>query len=287
MGRQASTTRNFEHSHFHDSLMWGENLTNLSITGTGRIYGKGLARGWEKEVTPQYEGNKAIALKNCRNVLLRDFTILHGGWFAILATGVDNLVMDAVKLDTQRDGMDIDCCHNVRVSDCSVNSPWDDGICLKSSFGLGQFRSTENVTITNCLVSGYDEGTMLDGTRKHEDPSNPEPTGRIKFGTESNGGFQAITISNCIFECCQGLAMESDDGALVEDVHRHQHRHAEGSSRRRSSCRSATGCAAPRARPRGQAPPRAHQQHRRRGRRARPGHPGHRAERPRHRGRDA
>jgi polygalacturonase len=210
--------QDFGHSHFHDSLMWGENLTNLSITGTGRIYGKGLARGWNKEVTPQYVGNKAIALKNCRNVLLRDFSILHGGWFAILATGVDNLVMDAVKLDTQRDGVDIDCCHNVRVSNCSVNSPWDDGICLKSSFGLGQFRSTENVTITNCLVSGYDEGTMLDGTRKHEDPTNPEPTGRIKFGTESNGGFQAITITNCVFECCRGLAMESDDGALVEDV---------------------------------------------------------------------
>ncbi len=31
---------------------------------------------------PDGVGNKAIALKNCRNVLLRDFTILHGGHFA-------------------------------------------------------------------------------------------------------------------------------------------------------------------------------------------------------------
>ena len=36
-------------------------------------------------------GNKAIALKNCRNVLLRDFSVLKGGHFALLATGVDNL----------------------------------------------------------------------------------------------------------------------------------------------------------------------------------------------------
>jgi hypothetical protein len=114
--------------------------------------------------------------------------------------------------------MDIDCCHNVRVSNCSVNSPWDDGICLKSSFGLGQFRSTDNVTISDCFVSGYDEGTLLDGTRTHLDPTNPYPTGRIKFGTESNGGYQAITISNCVFECCRGLAMETVDGARVEDV---------------------------------------------------------------------
>jgi polygalacturonase len=206
------------HSHWHDSLIWGEDLVNVSITGTGRIYGKGLTRGWDKEVQPQYVGNKAIALKNCRNVLLRDITIQHGGWFGILATGVDNFTMDAVTIDTQRDGVDIDCCHNVRVSNCSVNSPWDDGICLKSSFGLGQFRSTDNVTISNCLVSGYDEGTLLDGTRRHDDPKNPQPTGRIKFGTESNGGFQAITITNCVFQCCRGLALESVDGALIEDV---------------------------------------------------------------------
>jgi polygalacturonase len=211
--------QDFGHSHWHDSLIWGEGLTNVSITGPGRIFGKGLSRGWEKEHTPQkVGGNKAIALRNCRNVLLRDFTIEHGGWFGILATGVDNLTIDALTIDTNRDGMDIDCCHNVRVSNCSVNSPWDDGICLKSSFGLGQFRSTENVTISDCLVSGYDEGSLLDGSRRHDASGNPEPTGRIKFGTESNGGFKAITISNCVFECCRGLAMESVDGAVIQDV---------------------------------------------------------------------
>ena len=98
--------------------------------------------------------NKAIALKNCRNVILRDFSILHGGHFGILATGVDNLTIDNLKIDTNRDGMDIDCCRNVRITNCSVNSPWDDGICLKSSFALGYARATEMVTISNCMVSG-------------------------------------------------------------------------------------------------------------------------------------
>ncbi len=153
------------HSHWHDSLIWGEELTNVSITGEGRIYGKGLSRGWGGEKVVQKVGNKAIALRNCRNVILRDITIEHGGWFGILATGVDNLTIDGLKIDTNRDGMDIDCCHNVRVSNCTVNSPFDDGICLKSSFGLGQFRSTENVTISDCLVCGYDEGSLLDGSR--------------------------------------------------------------------------------------------------------------------------
>jgi len=205
------------HSHWHDSLIWGEDLTDVSITGPGRIFGRGLSRGHSSDDAPQKIGNKAIALKNCRNVTLRDFTIEHGGWFGLLATGVDNLTIDGLRIDTNRDGMDIDCCRNVRISNCSVNSPWDDGICLKSSFGLGKFRATENVTISDCLVSGYDEGTLLDGTRRHS-AENPAPTGRIKFGTESNGGFKAITITNCVFECSRGLALETVDGAALEDV---------------------------------------------------------------------
>ena len=214
--------QDYGHSHWRNSLIWGEGIENFSILGLGRIWGKGLSRGSGRE-QPKAEdpgvGNKAISLKNCRNVTLRDFSILHGGHFGILATGVDNLTIDNLAIDTNRDGMDIDCCRNVRVSNCSVNSPWDDGICLKSSFGLGFARATENVTITNCFVSGYQEGSLLDATYKRtSDRPNSAPTGRIKFGTESNGGFKNITVSNCVFDYCRGLALESVDGALLEDV---------------------------------------------------------------------
>ena len=187
--------------------------------------------------------NKAIALKNCRNVTLRDFSILHGGHFGILATGVDNLTIDNLKIDTNRDGMDMDCCRNVRISNCSVNSPWDDGICLKSSFALGYARATEMVTISNCLVCGsFQEGAMLDGTfKRFADDEKVPRTGRIKFGTESNGGFKNITISNCVFEGCSGLAIETVDGAIVEDVSVHQY-HDAGCAGRRFLCGWGRGC---------------------------------------------
>ncbi len=208
----------FGHAHFHNSLMWGEGISNIAITGTGRIWGKGLSRG-QGAMNPGV-GNKSIGLKNCRNVVLRDFSIFHGGHFGILATAVDNLTIDNVKIDTNRDGMDVDSCRNVRISNCYVNSPWDDGICLKADYATGAPRQTEFVTITNCYVSGcWEEGTMLDGTYKKFGPEARVPhTGRIKFGTESNGGFRNVTISNCVFEGCQGLALESVDGALLEDV---------------------------------------------------------------------
>ena len=210
--------QDFGHSHWHNSLIWGENLQNISILGPGVIYGKGLLRGGNS--AQDGSGNKSISLKWCRNVIIRDVSILMGGWFAILATGVDNLTIDNLKIDTNRDGMDIDCCVNVRISNCFVNSPQDDGICLKSCYGLGVARATENVTITNCQVSGFVAGSLLDGTYKRDENrgGNGGPTGRIKFGTESNGGFKNITISNCVFDYCRGLALEAVDGALLEDI---------------------------------------------------------------------
>jgi polygalacturonase len=167
------------------------------------------------------QGNKAIGLKSCRNVTIRDITISLGGHFALLATGVDNLTIDNVKVDTNRDGFDIDSCRNVRISNCSVNSPNDDAIVLKSSFALGFARATEGVTILNCQVSGYDLGTLLDGTFKRTQQLAPDRdgvTGRIKFGTESNGGFKNITISNCVFDRSRGLAFETVDGGIIEDI---------------------------------------------------------------------
>jgi len=219
--------QDYGHNHWHNSLLWGEDIHDLSITGPGLIWGKGLSAGRSKReqggsfVAEQAGvGNKAIALKNCHNVILRDFSILKGGHFGLLLTGVDNLTIDNIKIDTDRDGMDIDCCQNVRVSNCSVNSPWDDGICPKSSYALGYARPTRNVTISNCWVTGdYELGSVLDGTFKRFADNTPAwRTGRIKCGTESNGGFINITISNCVFEGCQGYALESVDGALLEDI---------------------------------------------------------------------
>ncbi len=221
--------QDYGHNHWHNSLIWGEDIHDISITGSGLIWGKGLSFGAGRAARGNYPvyvaeqpgvGNKAIAMKNCHNVLLRDFAMLKCGHFALLLTGVDNLTIDNLKIDTDRDGMDIDCCQNVRVSNCTVNSPWDDGICPKSSYALGYARATRNLTIANCWVTGtYELGTVLDGTYKKFAAEFHVPrTGRIKCGTESNGGFINVAISDCVFEGCQGYALETVDGALLEDI---------------------------------------------------------------------
>jgi polygalacturonase len=223
--------QDYGHNHWHNSLIVGEDIHDFSITGPGVIWGRGLSHGAEnpRDLRGEYPyyhaeqagvGNKAIALKNCRNVLLRDFSVLKGGHFALLATGVDNMTLDNLLIDTDRDGFDIDCCRNVRVSNCTVNSPWDDAICPKSSYALGYARSTDNVTIANCYVTGtYELGSVLSGSWKKFAEDAPVPrNGRIKCGTESNGGFRNIAITNCVIEGSKGIALESSDGALLEDI---------------------------------------------------------------------
>jgi polygalacturonase len=222
--------QDYGHNHWRNSLFYGEGISDFSILGPGLIFGKGLSHGSRatesrggytpfKAEQPGV-GNKSIALKNCRNVLLRDFSIWKGGHFALLATGVDNLTIDNLLVDTDRDGFDIDCCRNVRVSNCTVNSPWDDAICPKSSYALGYARSTDNVTIANSYVTGtYELGSVIAGTwKKFADDAKVARNGRIKCGTESNGGFRNIAISNCVCEGSKGISLETSDGAYLEDI---------------------------------------------------------------------
>lgn len=210
--------QDYGHSHWRNSLIWGEDLDDISITGPGKIDGKGLQR-WDTEKAG--EGNKAIALKNCRNVIIRDITMQTCGHFCILPTGVDNFTIDNLRIDTNRDAINIDCCRNVIISNCMINTPNDDAIVLKSSYALGYPRITENVMISNCLVSGYDLNTFLDGSFQKTQKKAPDGggvTGRIKLGTESNGGFKNIAITNCTFDHCRGLALETVDGGILEDI---------------------------------------------------------------------
>lgn len=71
------------------------------------------------------------------------------------------------------DGIDPDCCRNVRISRCRVESR-DDAIVLKTSFALGTRRTTEDVTVTDCHLTTIHNA--------------------LKLGTESSGHFRNIVF---------------------------------------------------------------------------------------------
>jgi len=241
--------QDFGHSHWRNSLIWGDDITEVAITGPGLIDGRGLTRDgpgarWTAQIGErplsmrtmsaaeiarlepdaarmQGLGNKAIALRNGRDIRLSGFTMHRCGHFAILATGTRRLHVHDLTIDTDRDGIDLDGVRDALVERCRVNTPNDDAIVVKSSHALGRAAPAENVTIRHCAVSGYDLGTLLDGSRRTTQrlaPDRDRPTGRIKLGTESNGGYRNIRIEDCRFDHCRGLALETVDGGVMENV---------------------------------------------------------------------
>lgn len=236
-------------AHFHNSLIYGDGVTDIAIVGQGLIHGLGLDRegppqgwhgvpGWqsprERGLTPQqarranpqemkYEGrgNKAIGLTNCRNVLLKDFSILQGGHFACYVIRSSNVRIDGLTVDTDRDGIDIDGCRDVRVVNCTVNAPKDDAIVLKSSFGLTEARMCEDVQVLGCKTRGYLLGTVLDGSYQRSPYRSTDKVGvlgRIKLGTDSVAGFRNVLVADCICENTRGLQLGAIDGGVLEDV---------------------------------------------------------------------
>jgi len=236
-------------SHFHNSLIYGDGVNDIAIIGKGLIHGLGLDREgptprWhgmagyrspaEQGLTPDqarraipremaYEGrgNKGIGLTRCRNVVLRDFTILQGGHFACYVLGSTNVRIDGLTVDTDRDGIDIDACRDVRVTGCIVNAPKDDAIVLKSSMALQEPRFCEDVQVIGCKTSGYLMGSVVDGTYQPSAYMSVDEVGvlgRIKLGTDSVAGFRNILVSDCICENTRGLQMGAIDGGVLEDV---------------------------------------------------------------------
>lgn len=209
------------HTYFHNSLIWADGETNVSITGHGMIDGEGLTRK-DTERAGKLQGgsigtgDKAIALKSCRKVTLRDFTVFRGGHFAIIMTGCDLSTLDNLTIDTNRDGIDIDCCKYMTVSNCKVNTPHDDALVLKSSYALKHPVLCEHIAVTNCNITGYKCGTLLDGTYVPETVN--WVCGRFKLGTESNGGYRNISLTNSTFMYSSGLAFEEVDQGRMENI---------------------------------------------------------------------
>ncbi len=194
------------------SLIYAEDAVNIGIVGSGTIDGRleelKLAFGF-----PSFSKRpRLIHLRGCRRVKVKDITLRDSASWVQHYKLCEDVEIDGLTVDSRdnpdiektrfadkpgmnQDGLDIDACRNVRVSNCHINSG-DDGICLKSRAEA----ACENITVTNCTVSCN--------------------ASAIKLGTESNGGYRNIAISNCtVFDTrISGIDIIEVDGGLCENV---------------------------------------------------------------------
>ena len=97
------------------------------------------------------------------------------------------------------DGISPDNSKNVRIHDCDVETG-DDGIVFKSSYTLNRLDICKDIHVWNCKVKSR--------------------CNALKFGTETNGGFENILIENIDIRETRitGISIESVDGAIVDGV---------------------------------------------------------------------
>ena len=231
------------HTYFANSLVYGADLTDIYITGAGILDGSSYheknaaakpleyilggddpvedAHRDNKGHVGSWFGNKCISMVRCKNVVFKDFTILIGGHFGILTTCVENLLVDHILVDTNRDAFDIDACKDVTVRNSVFNSLTDDAICLKASYGGQLLKAVENVLVEDCVVSGYDAGSVFAkkySVNKLVADDRCPPTGRVKFGTEATGGCNTVIIRRVKFDRSRGFCLESVDTAQMHDI---------------------------------------------------------------------
>ena len=156
-----------ETTDFTFALLQGRALQHVAIFGPGRIDGNRTKRG----------GPKPIALKLCRNIQIHDLTIDNAPNYNISLLGCDKVDIVGVTIrNGWADGIDPDCCTNVRIASCRIESR-DDAIVAKASFALGVRGATENVLVTDCSLVNVRNA--------------------LKLGTESSGDFRNIVFRNC------------------------------------------------------------------------------------------
>ena len=186
------------HSFFHCSMFVGIDCENIAIIGKGKIDMRSV---WDEENVRDmvHRGAKTIALKNCQNVEISGIAIYNTTDLAVYFAGCENVNIFGIQMKVYIDGISPDNSKNVRIHDCDVETG-DDGIVFKSSYTLNRLDICKDIHVWNCKVKSR--------------------CNAIKFGTETNGGFENILIENIDIRETRitGISIESVDGAIVDGV---------------------------------------------------------------------
>jgi len=198
--------QDFGHSHFRNSVLWGENVENFAIIG-GKVNGGGATQGDQKRPTTQpdgtqaWGGDKVITIKVGKNLLFQDVTHDTGAHFVYLLNDCENITVNKVIIKKSRDAIDFMGCRNVAVSECNFTGCSDDTIGVKSDYALGRKINSENIWVWNNYFESGCNG--------------------LQFGSETAGDFKNIYFWDITINkgMKSGIGITSNDGGVIENVH--------------------------------------------------------------------
>ncbi len=188
---------NFKQGDGIRSFINAENCSHIAITGTGMINGQG-------EVFPATSGYSVrpylVYFRRCKNIRITNITLYNSAvWICWLLqcnyVKIQGVIMNN-PVSPNRDGIDLDGCRDVNISDCIFNTE-DDCIAFKVS-ELGY--PTRDVTVTNCVISSK--------------------CAAIRFGPDAIDNIENVTISNCVIRDTKlnGIKIQESMGGAMRNL---------------------------------------------------------------------
>lgn len=194
------------------SLIYAERVSNVALVGKGTIDGQGKSFKIPKRGSVLRTRPFLIRMIECKGVLVEDVTLQNSASWTESYLACDDVTIRGVQVIghamRNNDGIDIDSCQNVHISNCHTSTD-DDGMCFKGM----SLRPTKNVTVENCRFYSY--------------------CNSLKYGTDSQGGFENVQIRNVelgrpdrdagrkilgVPEGITGISLEIVDGGHMKDV---------------------------------------------------------------------
>lgn len=207
------------------ALILADGQNNISITGKGQIDGQGrrlalntdslfyvgkidsVLYDFVNRRPKEWKRPQLIEMVNCKDVKVRNITLLNSACWVQAYEECSNIILDSINVRSDaywnNDGIDIVDCHQVRITNCNINSA-DDGISIKSE-SLKHYRDSirhycDSIYISNCVIRSSGSA--------------------IKFGARSHGGFRNVTIEHIKIHDTfrSAIAIECVDGGILENV---------------------------------------------------------------------
>ena len=191
---------------------------DITLAGDGIIDGR--ATNWftetneefkgtvyEKYKAPEWRLSQLCAFIECRNIKIHDMEFANSPYWTIFLFGGTDVIIHHIRIRNDMkvhnsDGISIDCCSNVIISDCDISSS-DDSITLRScSKLLKKHTGCKNVTISNCILHSEQAG--------------------IRVGLGNGTRIQYAVFSNIVIHARMGIIIDSswaaDPGAIISDI---------------------------------------------------------------------
>ena len=203
-------------------LIYANGADSISISGDGEINGQASHEYIDLKKTDRYikETTKnaklagvemkryyivkpnvgLINFANCKKVKMNGVIIRESSFWSVHMVKCSDVEINSIQIysslerGVNADGLDINSCQRVNVSNCLVETG-DDAIVLKTRYNV----RCEHIKVSNCTLTSSSSA--------------------LKIGTETRGDFNDILFENCtVKNSNRGMSIVVLDGASVSNV---------------------------------------------------------------------